>query len=180
MQICLNLRDGNRMAEFNSFLSSSRQRVLQRLLSANNQISFEDAEDIVQESSMVLLENLEKGKVKTLDANYFYKICRNQATHFLRTKQSEVTCEEEFPDVLDFDDESHSKRLREEKLELILGELSESEQQILRLFYWEGKSLNEIAKMMGYRSEDSAKTLKSRVFNKLKAAMLEPDRSNVA
>jgi len=49
-----------------------------------------------------------------------------------------------------------------------MQELDKKSYEMLRLFYYEGKSMREIAAIMGYSSEQVAKTTKYRVLNKLR------------
>lgn len=54
------------------------------------------------------------------------------------------------------------------KLRLKLKELDPKSYELLRLFYYEGKSMREIASIMGYNSEQVAKTTKYRVLSRLR------------
>ena len=49
-----------------------------------------------------------------------------------------------------------------------IKELDKKSYQLLRLFYYEGKSMREIAQAMGYGTEQVAKTTKYRILNKLR------------
>lgn len=49
-----------------------------------------------------------------------------------------------------------------------LRHLPERDQQLIHLFYWEGISLKEIAEIMGYANENTARQRKFRIIQKLK------------
>ena len=52
-----------------------------------------------------------------------------------------------------------------------LKDLDPKSYELLRLFYYEGKSMREIAALMGYSTEQVAKTTKYRILNKLRSRM---------
>lgn len=68
-------------------------------------------------------------------------------------------------DMVDFlqEPDDHTRILRHK-----LKELDDKSYKLLRLFYYEGKSMREIASIMGYSTEQVAKTTKYRVLNRLR------------
>ena len=71
-------------------------------------------------------------------------------------------------DLVDFFQEPDDLTLQ---LRHKMKELDAKSYELLRLFYYEGKSMREIAALMGYGTEQVAKTTKYRILNKLRAKM---------
>ena len=55
----------------------------------------------------------------------------------------------------------------EESIKKVLAELPDHERQILELFYYEKKSMDEIAAIMGYANANSMKKKKSLILKKV-------------
>lgn len=53
----------------------------------------------------------------------------------------------------------------------VMQELGEKQNQLLRLFYFEKKSMKEIAKIMGYSNETTARTLRNKYVKILRVLM---------
>ena len=75
--------------KFNKFISENRESTLRYLRSKYDGLSFDDVEDIYQESSIALYNNIETGKLHELSSSlytYFLKICINQSLKALRSQ----------------------------------------------------------------------------------------------
>lgn len=73
--------------KFNKFLSDNRESTLRFLKSKYEGLSYDDVEDIYQESSLALYNNIETGKLNELSSSlytYFLKICINQSLKTIR------------------------------------------------------------------------------------------------
>lgn len=129
-------------------------------------LSNEELADIYQDSFIVLMENAQKGYLDNLKADiktYLFSIGKFKVFKELKkpTELPEVDwygMEEEF--------ETHQESV--EKLELAIPKLGKRCFDILRLFYYEEKKLDEIQDILGYSKKDVLKSQKSRCLQQLK------------
>lgn len=164
------------------FFNSERENVLAILMKKyGNTLRVEDLEDVVQEASVVLWKKVMEHEMRKKDMkNFLIYVCRNMIGHVLRgvvevesydgwewEKMSEV--EEEIRR------EEELQRRKCEMLEKLMDMwdgLKEGEKMVLRKFYWDGKSMVEIAREMNFRNEGVAKNLKCRALKMLKEMSL--------
>jgi len=141
-----------------------------------NQGNTQDAEDVFQEGLLVLLGYCEKTGF-TLNValkSFFYAVCKNiWIKKLIKKGRLRVT----FVDVWEYVDLEHiQEQIKEmeqksEQLLLIwksLARLSEVGRKTLLLFYIEDKSFKQIAEIMGFASENSAKVQKSKYLKQLR------------
>lgn len=145
--------------------------VLQMVLTNNG--SEEDAKDVYQESIIILYNKVKSGdfeltsKLKT----YIYSVCRRiwlKKLNSLGNKTAELKDEH---DVLPVEDdlELHETRdLQFSKMEESMLMLGEPCQTIIRDFYMQNKSMQEICEKFGYTNPENAKTQKYKCLQRLK------------
>ncbi|MBK6369393.1 MAG: sigma-70 family RNA polymerase sigma factor [Flavobacteriales bacterium] len=138
-------------------------------------ISKADAEDIYQESVTALA--IRNGKVHGLDidcepSTFLYAVGRNQSLKFLRSRKSNLTNSlkainsnalAEQPEVDAMFESEHNRALIREGL----ARLTERQREVLRLYYFEERSMQEVATIMGYNNADVAKKMKYEGLKKL-------------
>lgn len=76
-------------SKFNKFISDNRESTLRFLKSKYDGLSYDDVEDIYQESSLALYNNIETSKLNELSSSlytYFLKICINQSLKTIRDR----------------------------------------------------------------------------------------------
>lgn len=131
--------------------------------------------EIYIDSFMIMYDNVRDGKLIVLKCEletYLIGIGKNLALRYLRKKRSlpETVFEDDLPELADVDEEE----IKNQKLEIAFRLVSEMDKlckEILFLFYWERKKMFEIAKIMNYKDEDSAKNRKSKCMKKIKTAL---------
>ena len=147
-----------------------------------------EAKDIFVEILLNLREKVVSGKLEAVQnlPAYLFGACRNRWLKIVEQKQKKVQktgevfryfYEDRFGedafDQLVQNEENDSLLLeKQERLHKILKALktlTEKCQTILRLFYVEEKTMQEIAEQMQFSSADVAKTTKSRCFKKWRA-----------
>ena len=176
-------------SKFNSFIADNRERTLVFLLSRYSELSPEDAEDIYQESSVILYQNIKNGKVTKLSSSlytYFLRICINLALKFVFKKGKHTTLGINDLDVMQRDMVSQAKidsilntaaayedsEMAERKSKLVLAILEAMTQQCRQLlwsFYADDLSWSTIADMTGLSNANSAKSSANRCRNAFKA-----------
>jgi len=132
-------------------------------------ISAEEIEDIYQESIIELYKNIIKGALKSVEisfASYVIHIGKMKlirlSEHKQRNKMSELTEEQE---LLTEDKDERSWEEVEKIVEFIFSSTDPSCKAILEAYYFKHKSMDEIAKELGYKNADVVKTKKNRCIN---------------
>jgi RNA polymerase sigma factor (sigma-70 family) len=136
--------------------------------------------DIYQDAVIVLFEK-SKDPSFNLTCNiqtYINSVCRNQLLNKFKENSRFLTKSDDFePNVKDwfdeYDDEKESKlNLLEKSLEK-LKDQGEKCFEILKRFFYEKQSMDQIAVEMNYTNGDNVKNQKSRCQKKLKELVLE-------
>jgi RNA polymerase sigma-70 factor (ECF subfamily) len=122
-----------------------------------------DIEDIVQETFIFAYFYYEKLADKSKLKAWLCGIARNKSLKFIRDNSREYTPFEEIPDLPDLStpESIYIEREDKENLQKIISELPEETAQTVRLRYFEGKSIEEIAQLL----EIKPGTVKSRLHN---------------
>ncbi len=136
----------------------------------------QDAEDVFQEGLVVLLNYCNRtGFVLEVPLkSFFYAICRNIWLKKLKKKgRLEVTLVDvwEYRDLSSLLEKERESGLTSDRLLLLwkyFSRLPEHEQKTLRLYYLDGKSHKEIAQIMGFSDEVSARVQKFRYVRHLR------------
>ncbi len=140
----------------------------------NNSGTEEDAKDIFQEGLIVLYEKVvvpdfvQTSSLKT----FLHAICRNLWLKRLRRSNRKETpmSELQLLPIADWED-PHQGDQEEERRELVqhlLEQLGEGCRRLLVLFYYERRSMQEIANLLGLSNDRVAKNKKARCMNKLR------------
>lgn len=161
--------------ELNRFFERERTRNVV-YLQGHYHLSYEDAEDIYQDSCLALFKNIQYGKLVSLTAKlstYFTQICVFQTLKKIRDEKPTDSLDngqydtDKMNELLELDGGvsfSQQKRMEE-----IVKSLPEPCNKILWEFYYENKSMAEIAPIVGFNGSDSVKAKKSQCMGKLKS-----------
>ncbi|MBL7958175.1 MAG: sigma-70 family RNA polymerase sigma factor [Flavobacteriales bacterium] len=135
----------------------------------------EEALDVYQEAIVTFVRNVRNGKYDPTScepSTYLFAIGRNLALKAIRAQRNnggnnvlEVPEPVQIPEYERLTDELHAKDVLARGME----HLSEKEREILRLYYFEERSMADIAGIMGYNNSDVAKKMKYMSFRKLAA-----------
>lgn len=148
----------------------------------SNKGSRVDAKDLFQEAVVVLINNLKKKdfELRCSTATYLYSIVRNLWLKRLNSKHSkQVDLIVDHPDynfVLVDEDEIEEKTEIEEKhlliAKLLKNDMKEDCRKVITAFYFQKKSMKDIAKMMGY-SDKFVRVKKNRCMDRLRKMALQ-------
>lgn len=130
----------------------------------------EELTDIYQDSVVALIENARKGLMDHLEVElktYLYAIGKFMVFKRLK-KEKEINAEDLIFEWYDTGREDTD----EPRLGAALKRLGSRCYELLYLFYYEGKKLDEIQEIMSYDKKDVLKSQKSRCLKQLKE-MLE-------
>ncbi len=140
-------------------------------------VNEEDAVDIYQDSIVVLYENISSGKLTSLTSSlktYLFAIGKYKIYNCLKVKP--ITEELTDCEFLLKDEGNEEFLLREENIEKVQNaykQLGDKCREILKLFYYENRTIEEIKHCLGYRSKDVVKSQKSRCIKQIKEILLK-------
>ena len=138
-----------------------------------------DIEDIFQDSCIVLMQMVKEGKFAITGEHsvfkFLVKIGINNACNFIR-KHRPLTSKEEVTVTLNLHDGNQDVELsvdeqqkaQDEFLDRAFESLPDTCKAIFKNFYWERKSMDEIADIIGYNTADSVKSKKTNCMKKFK------------
>lgn len=167
-----------------------RPEFLRRLTAKYSGLSLYDAENLYQDTFIAVQENLMKGRVKedTSWSSYIMTIGMNMASKAWRKLGKTDSVDEGFDDD---NEDNYSKTANEVEdklktfqeseeiqplcrdehvLSLLGGEIQHTPEpcaSIIKLFYYKGKSMDEIAEEIGYKNATTAKAKKNQCMNDL-------------
>ena len=160
-------------------------------------LSYDDWEDIFQETCVILMENIKQDKFEEKQGaslfSYFVEIGKRTMQNALRkhNKHHPTVQIEGCTHILVFNpneqhklpDEINSEVSTEEKqtaqndfIDKVFDSVPTECKNIFKMFYWDHKSMDEIASIYGLRNANSAKTKKTRcmkLFKDVKDALLK-------
>jgi RNA polymerase sigma factor (sigma-70 family) len=129
-----------------------------------NNGSSDDAEDILQEALVILWERVRGGKFEHAAklSTFVFGVARNLWLRVLAGRKREPLRAPDH-DPADMNDSVEETIIRDEQAELIrraLEAIGAPCRQLLLLFYWDERSMEEIAQIMGFANQDTAKSKK--------------------
>lgn len=137
----------------------------------------DDILDIYQDSMVALIENVQNKKIVDLDCTintYLMSIGKYMLYNHLKRKKNLNLDDTSFMKVENLDDYFTTDEIlhtRELQLKAAYEKLGEQCQQILKLFYFENKKLDEIQTLLNYENKDVLKSQKSRCISHLRKSL---------
>lgn len=138
------------------------------------QLSEEDAIEIFQLSVIVLYDNITNDKLQTLNVqlkSYLFGIAKNKCYELFKKKRKEITTYDNdllnlyLVDEVDSDDSAEQLQL----LVKSLDDLGQPCNELLQLFYYQNKKIDEIADIFHYKNTDTAKNMKYKCLKRLQS-----------
>ena len=139
----------------------------------NYGLSREELKDVFQDTIIAFYENIASGRLEFLTSDvktYLFAIGKRQASNHKRNlfKIGNLSTDDDIKAILtDIAEEMEQPNELEDVIKKVLSELPEQERKILELFYYEKKSMEEIASVMGYANANSMKKKKSLILKKV-------------
>lgn len=181
--------------EFNKFIAENKGKVVS-YLKMKYSLSNEDYDDIYQESSIALFQNIKNKKIENRDcalSTYFLKVCINQTLKFLNNKHTVslfddriITSKEdvkvdkldELLNICDEYDPDNDKQITEEIVRNIIDNLPAKCHNIFWGYYWGNLSNETIAEMFGFANANTVKAEKYKCVSKFKQKFYELKKEN--
>lgn len=157
---------------------------------SGDSISNEDIDDIFQESLIVLMQKVKSGGViSSHDGalfSYLVQIGKLKACNQVRKKIAQnldeaVTFSLQLHNIAEREDEiavDEKQQMQDELLDKLFSRIPSECSTLLKHFYWNHKTMDEIASILGMRNADSAKSKKNKCMNRIKeiaARIIESD-----
>ncbi len=139
----------------------------------------ENAKDIYQESMVVLYENCQKEgfELNCKLSSYLYSIARNLWLKQLRKKSNNnLQIEKDFSDFENVETEIVAYEEEKERFAMLdkaFQKLGEACTRLIKLFYYEGLKMDQIAEQLGYTNSANAKNQKYKCFKRFKAILTD-------
>lgn len=140
----------------------------------SHKCSHEQAIDIFQYAILSFYENVLEDVIEEMNdagiKTYLYSIGKNKLLSDTR-KDSKLSFNEEYEDHLlldEIDDHSQDTEARSLKVKNVIESLQEPCADILRLFYFNNLSNDEIAEILGYKNGNTVKNLKYKCIQRIK------------
>lgn len=145
--------------------------------------SQDDALDIYQRVTIVFYDNIKSGKLQHLVSSvktYLFGIGKNIALETIRksSRTSPIDQEQWLTEKLVDDDDSTSDEEMFTRAREALKKLGQPCQELIELFYYQRKSMEEISRMMGYKNSETAKNQKCKCMARLRK-LFELEMKNV-
>jgi len=140
------------------FISYARRRF--------SAISIEEIEDIYQDAIIVFYQNIKRGVLHEISSSisaYIIQIGKIKLIQYAEEKNKTYVSHDKFIDNVLTAAEYNSQI--DQAVKFIFSKMSDSCKQILNLFYYEKKSMDEIALILDYKNGDTIKSKKSRCIS---------------
>ncbi|MFN3997946.1 RNA polymerase sigma factor [Algoriphagus sp.] len=146
-----------------------------RLFAKRYTIDIEEINNTYQDAVIALVENAAKGKLDELQSSistYLFGIGKYLIFKSNKFSDRKVNLDAEEIESIPwetYEEESKDEEIKELKAQF--EKLGTKCKELLRLFYYEAKSMDEIYLQLGYVSKDVLKSTKSRCLKSLKESM---------
>ncbi len=141
----------------------------------------EQAIDIFQYAILSFYENVVDGVIEEMNdagiKTYLYSIGKNKMLADNR-RNSKISFNPDYEDRLlieELDSEGEPLQLKIEKIKDVIQKLQNPCADILRLFYFNNLSTDEIAEIMGYKNGNTVKNLKYKCIQRIKKLLIITD-----
>ena len=144
-------------------------------------ISEDEALDHYQDTLTIFFEKVLNGSIEKIDSSiktFLFGIGKNRVMQQFDASSRFERHEEGLTEHYRFlaEDEGLSEAMesaRSQTVELF-SQIGDACKEILKLFYYEKRSMSEIADMMGHKSEGVSRTTKKRCLEKLRSQIKKP------
>lgn len=180
------------MSEFRSIIEAARDAEIASMRRMG--LGLEDAEDVFQEASMAFYEQLREQRlqIKSNPEGYLHGICRHLALKRLEelSYRRDYIDEDRLDRLLELtaDDEDEALAIGEKPsacdpwdqpennygrvLNRVLSELTQRDKSLIRGFYLEGKSMQQLAEELQLATVEVARTTKCRILSRMRERAL--------
>lgn len=134
--------------------------------------------DIYQDSVVALYQNFVGKQLRLTNSTvktYLFGIAKYQIFNALKAKKKLYALPDETEDIETVVIEDEILTQEQKLLAKYFGQIGESCQEVLKMFYYRGLSIKEIVELSHYKDENTVKSHKSRCLKKLKLLIATPN-----
>jgi RNA polymerase sigma factor (sigma-70 family) len=161
------IRNGD-LAELDEIYLEMKPKFINFVQTNFKMVPFDEIEDLYQETIIAFYQNIKKEKLIEINTSllaYILKIGKNKLITYINEQKK-------FNDNIGFYAENAiAKDEYDNKIDtavrFILNKMPDSCKKIINLFYFEKKSMDEIALILGYKNSDVAKSRKNKCISNL-------------
>lgn len=155
------------------YLYKQTRKEFEKWVARRYQVDADLGLDAFQDAILALRSNIARGRVDDIQSSlktYLFAIGRNQLLNRLKKQGKEFSSEElsTVENTITTGDERKVLSERQEKIRDLVRRMEEPCRTLLKMFYYLGYSMSVIAVRLEYKSEDVAKTVKSRCIKKIR------------
>jgi len=144
----------------------------------NHDCTMEEAKEVFQQTMVILYENIVYGKVTEINVQmktYIFGIGKNKLMEMMRRRNNmSVQIDEELMEATDIYygvfDEIYESKLSQ--IEQCLRQIGDPCKTILQHYYYQKKSMQNIADLLDYKNSETVKNLKYKCLMRLKKIFL--------
>lgn len=144
-------------------------------------ISEEDALDHYQDTLTIFFEKVINGSIDSIESSlktYLFGIGKNRVRQQFdqesRVEKHESGLAEHYRFLAEDEDASAAFEDAQSQTQSLFETIGEACKEILKLFYYEKKSMSVIANIMGHKSEAVSRTTKKRCLEKIRSQVKKP------
>jgi RNA polymerase sigma-70 factor (ECF subfamily) len=144
-------------------------------------ISTDEALDHYQDTLTIFFEKVLNGSITTIESSlktYLFGIAKNrvrqQFDEVRRMDHHNQGVVEHYRFLAESQDSSLIYEEAKKQTSKLFNSIGEGCKEIFRLFYFEKRSMNEIAGIMGHKSEAVSRTTKKRCLEKIRSQVKKP------
>lgn len=176
-RIIQQIKDNNNDGALATLYKTAYPLIRNYILRNNGNI--DHVKDVFHDAIIVLIESIKKNTFdESKDINGFlFAVARNKWISSIRKNQSSTKyIDHVLTDTSPMYETSHDILLKKEmrtEMGLVLSKLKENCQKIMELYVFQNKSMDEIAKELGYNSKDVVKSAHYKCKKKLREFILQ-------
>ena len=167
------------MSEFRTILDTARDAEIASMRRMG--LDLEDAEDVFQDAAMAFYEQLREQRllIKDNPKGYLHGICRHLALKRIDelSRRHDYIDEDKLDRLLELtaDEEDETLAIEEKQedsyvrvLSRVLSELTQRDLSLIKGFYLEGKSMQQLAEELQLATVEVARTTKCRILSRMR------------
>ncbi len=134
----------------------------------------DDALEVYQETTIAFYENIVNGKLSELSSSlktYLFSIGKNKYLSLARKNGRSVSAEGHLELITDDGDELEEVKIKDAQLNMVeasLKKLSDHCRQLLKLYYYDKLSMENIMEKLDYKNANTAKNQKYKCMQQLR------------
>lgn len=171
------------MSEFRTIIDTARDAEIASMRRMG--LGLEDAEDVFQDAAMAFYEQLREQRllIKGNPEGYLHGICRHLALKRIDelSRRRDYIDEDKLDRLLELtaDEEDETLAIEEKQddsyvrvLSRVLSELTQRDLSLIKGFYLEGKSMQQLAEELQLATVEVARTTKCRILSRMRERAL--------